>query len=157
MNDLSLLTVSDRLLLVNALADGTGDSLAGQNVNALPAGALVYVRARNRLYTLRKNLNALIVAGSNGNVVNAVGSSDEAGRFVAVNQWNIGTLAGGTVAITGWDLTRGGYFAVSYVTAGGTQGFLHAAVTALGTVTVTSSSGSDTSVVLVQFIENAES
>jgi len=157
MQDLCLLPVAKRLLLVNVLSDGSGDSLGGQNVNDLPAGAMVYVRARNRLYTLRKNLNALIVAGSNGNVVDAVGSSDTAGRFVAVQQWNTGTLSGGTVAITGWDLTRGGLFAVTYVSAGGTQGFLHAAQTALGTVTVTSSSGSDTSIVLVQYFENAES
>lgn len=155
--NLNLLDVAHRLLLVDTLADGTGNSLSGQNVNELPAGALVYVRARNRLYSLRKNLDSLVVAGANANVVDGVGSSAAAGRFVAVLQWGVGILSAGSIAMPGWDLTRGGFFAVNYVSAGGTQGFLHAAKTANGTATVTSSSGSDTSTVLVQYLENAES
>lgn len=154
---LSQLDVSQRLTIVEHIGDPSdGASLAGQNVNAFPAGALFYVRASNRFYNLRKNMDAAVVPVGNFNVVNGVGSSAVNGRFVANDQFSGVTLAGGTATISGFDLTRTGFFVVTYVTPGGTQGFLHAAKTAANIVTVTSSSGSDTSVVSVLYLEAPE-
>ena len=157
MTDLALLSLAKRLTVVERIGDpSNGDSLAGQNVNNFPAGALFYVRASNRFYQLRKNLDALVVANSLNNVVDGVGSSAAAGRFVAVQQSGTATLSTGTASIPGFDLSAGGNFLCSYVTIGGTPGILHAAVGAANSVTVTSSSGSDTSVVLVVFVEFPE-
>lgn len=156
MTDLALTTVSKRLTLVDRIgADGSnGDALSGVDVNLYPEGALFYVRASNRLYTLRKNLDPAVVATNAENVVDGIGSSATAGRFVAVDQWTTGTLSAGTVVLSGFDLTRGGFFQVTYVTPGGTQSFLRAAKTAVNQATVTSGSNADTSVVLVVFKES---
>lgn len=157
MSNLKLLDVQQRLTIVEEIGSATnGDSLAGQNVNTYPAGALFYVRASHRMYELRKNLETAVVATGRLNVVDGVGSSAVAGRFVACEQHGFGTLVGGTIALDGFDLTNNGQFLVSYVAAGGTQGFLHAAKTAANTVTVTSSSGADTSTVVVLLLENTE-
>lgn len=157
MTDLALLALGKRLTIVERIGDASnGDSLSGQNVNNFPAGALFYVRASNRFYQLRKGLDPVVVSVGNNNVVNGVGSSAAAGRFVAVQQSGAVTLVAGTNTISGFCLSEGGFFLVSYVTPGGTQGFLHAAITAANIVTVTSSSGTDTSVVVVVFVENPE-
>lgn len=158
MSTLSQLAVEKRLTIVEHLGTSSadGESLAGQNVNNFPAGSLFYVRASHRLYELRKNLDTLVVQTSLFNVIDGVGSSAAAGRFVAVDQWGAVTLAAGSGVLPGFDLSSGGFFLVSYTVAGGTQGFLHAAKTAANTVTVTSSSGSDTSTVLVVFKESPE-
>jgi|SRR5882724_7338782 len=154
MTELALLPPAKRLTIVeNIGTPADGDSLAGQNVNNFPAGALFYVQAAHRLYELRKGLDALVVATSRLNVIDGVGSSDAAGRFVAVQQFGTGALSGGSVALDGFDLTNAGFFLVSYITPAGTQGFLRAAKTAANSVTAVSSSGSDTSTVLVVFVE----
>lgn len=146
-----------RLTEVESIGGGDqGDSLAGQNVNNYQDGALFWVRASHRMYELRKNLNSAVVQTDDLNVVDGIGSSAAAGRFVATQQWATGVLSVGSIAIPGFDIMHGGRFLVSYVSAGGTQGFLHAAQTAVNIVTVTSSSGSDTSTVVVMFLENPE-
>lgn len=158
MSDLALLPPSKRYVVVTHIGDETdGDSLAGQNVNNFPAGALFYVAESNRLYTLRKNLPDAVGSQNGVNVVDGVGSSAEAGRFVAVQQYGVTQLSNGTGVITGLDLSAGGFFLVSYVTASGTQGFIRAAKTADNVVTVTSSSNSDNSQVLVVFLESPTS
>lgn len=154
MSDLALLALSKRLTLVTHIGDASdGDSLRGQNVNLFPDGALFYVAQSNRFYALRKGLASAVVATGLLNVVDGIGSSDANGRFVAVEQRGVGTLTGGTTTIAGWDLSASGFFLVSYNTPGGTQGFLRAAATAANIVTITSSSGSDTSSVNVVFVE----
>jgi len=158
MTDLSQAALGKRLTMVeNVGSPGDGDSLSGQNVNNFPDGALFYVRASHRMYELRKNLDALVVESDTTlNVRDGVGSSASAGRFVATQQWTFGTLSGGTLAIPGWDLTNNGFFLISVATIGGTPGTLHGAKTAANSMTVTSSSGSDTSTVVVAFLENPE-
>jgi hypothetical protein len=146
-----------RLTIVDSVgSNADGDSLAGLNVNAFPEGALVWVRSANRFYQLKKNLPTPVIADVSAfkNVVAGVGSSSVDGFWVATNQFATGVLSGsGTVALAGFDLSTSGFFAVSYITPGGTQGFLHAAQTNDATVTVTSSSTTDTSTVLVEFIQ----
>lgn len=156
MTDLSQTAIAKRITLVNTIGSAAdGDSLRGQNVSNFPEGALFYNRAAHRLYELRKNLDSLVVAdNANFNVVDGVGSSAAAGRFVALNQWASGVLSGGSLVIAGFDLTNSGRFMVGYVLAGGTQGFLHATKTSAASLTVTSSQGADTSTVVVQFLEN---
>ena len=155
MTDLSLLAVAKRLTVVEHIGTtADGDSLAGQNVNNYPAGSLFYVRASNRFYQLRKNIDGAVVATGAFNVVDGVGSSAAAGRLVAVQQWATATLSAGGATIAGFDLSSNGFFLVSYVTAGGTQGFLHALKSAPNLATVASSSGADTSTVLVVFVES---
>ena len=155
MTALKMLDVNQRLTILDRVGSpANGDSLAGQNVNAYPEGALFYVRASNRLYELRKNLDALVVQNSLYNVVDGVGSSAADGRFIAVDQWGTLTLSGGTGLLPGFDLTEGGFFQCTYVTIGGTPGILHGAKTAANSMTVTSSSNTDTSVVLVVFKES---
>lgn len=157
MSDLSLLTVSKRFTVVEHIGTpDDGDSLAGQNVNNFPEGALFYVSQSNRFYSLRKNLDSLVVATGLFNVVDGIGSSAAAGRFVATEQRSAGALTGGTTTSNGFDLSRGGKFLVSLVTPGGTTGFVHAAKTAANVVTITSSSGADTGTYLVVFVEDPE-
>ncbi len=157
MTDQTQTPAAKRLTIVESIGTpADGDSLAGQNVNNFQDGALFWVRSSHRMYELRKDLDTDVVATSRLNVVDGIGSSAAAGRFVATQQSGFGTLSGGAVALDGFDLTNNGHFLVSYVSAGGTQGFLHAATTADNTVTITSSSGSDTSVVFVMFVENPE-
>ncbi len=157
MSNLSLLPPAMRFTVLDIIGTpGNGDSLAGQNVNEFPAGAVFYVRESNRFYTLRKNLNSAVVATPAENVVDGVGSSAAAGRFVACQQSGVATLSGGTITLSGFDLSRGGKFLCTTVTPGGTPGFLHAAKTADNIATITSSSGSDTSSVLIVFVEDAE-
>lgn len=155
MSNLKLLDPSQRLTIVDRIgADGSnGDSLSGQNVNEYPEGALFYVRASNRFYELRKNLDTLIAPNALENVVNGIGSSAVAGRFIAVQQIGTGALSGGTILIPGFDLTNGANIMAFYITPGGTQGFLRAAKTAANSLTVTSSQGADTSTVGVVVFE----
>lgn len=148
---LSLASVASRLLLVSSItteAGAEGDTLDTLNVNNMLDGALVYVANIGKFYQLRKNLPVTVVA-SNPNVIAGAGSSAELGFFVAVTQAAEGVLSGGTILIPGFSLSANVALAAVYVTPGGTQGFLHAARTDDHSVTVTSSSGSDTSTVLV--------
>jgi len=155
MTDLVRLPVAQRIVVVTHIGDESdGDSLAGQNVNAFPAGVLFYVAQSNRFYALRKNLPSAVGEQNGLNVVDGVGSSATAGRFIAVQQFATGVLSAGSAVMTGFDLSAGGHFLVGYVTPGGTQGFLRAAKTADNVVTVTSSSGSDTSTVTVLYLED---
>ncbi len=157
MSTLKQLDPSQRVTIVEAIGDPSdGESLAGQNVNTYPAGALFYVRASHRMYELRKDLDVAVVATGALNVIDGIGSSAAAGRFVACEQRSFGTLVGGTIAIDGFDLTSGGEFLVGYVLPGGTQGFLRGGQTGPNEVTVTSSSNSDTSTVVVLFLESPE-
>ncbi len=155
---LALTPVAQRVTLVQSLLSGSdGDSLAGQNVNHYPDGALFYVAENHNFYQLKKNLNATVVATNARNVVDGIGSSATNGRFVAMQQSAAATLTGGTVAVPGFDFSASDgtfgasswYFLVTQVTPGGTPGILHAAATAVNIVTVTSASGSDTSSVIV--------
>jgi hypothetical protein len=149
MSDLTLLPPAKRLTIVSSLGSSAdGDSLAGQNVNDFPAGALFWVKSQNRFYALKKNLNVLTIpdVGFYRNIVNGVGSSAVAGRFVAVQQMGQVTLAGGTVNVSGLDLSSAsGFFLISLITPGGTPGFIHAAPSSIVQATFTSTSGSDTS------------
>lgn len=147
MSDLVQLPPAKRLTVVTHLGTGAdGDSLAGQNVNDFPAGALFWVRQSNRFYQLKKNLNSAVIpdVGIYRNVINGIGSSAAAGRFVAVQQLGEGVLIGGTIAVSGFDLSAPGFFLCSLITVGGTPGFIRAAATSLAQVTLTSTSGSDT-------------
>ena len=157
------MTVYKRLTVVDRIGtDGSdGESLKGQNVNLFPEGSLFFAVSSNRLYRLRKNLDPAVIAdaGVFKNVVDGIGSSSAAGRFVAVNQYAEGGLesneGGSTIAIDGFDLSLPGAWLTSYVTPGGTQGFLHAQATggtSLVEVTITSSSSTDTSIVLVEYL-----
>lgn len=139
-----------------------GQSLRGQNVQNFPSSSLFYVRDSNRMYRLKKNMAVAIVEDGTGmcNVVNGIGSSAENGRFVALEQMGFGSLtggeSGGTVTIAGWDVNPDGYFHVTHVTLEGTPGFLMAGVASETTVTVTSSSDTDTSDVFVTYYQTPE-
>lgn len=86
MPELALLPPAKRLTIVeNIGTPDEGDSLAGQNVNNFPAGALFYVQASHRLYELRKGLDSLVVATSRNNVVDGIGSSAAANVVTAVS------------------------------------------------------------------------
>lgn len=153
---LAQIPAAQRLTLVSHIGTGDdGDSLAGQNVQAFPDGALFYVTNIRRLYELVKNLPDTVLPIGSPNVVNGLGSSAVNGRFVAVQQAGEGVLVatggGSVVTLDGW-YTPGAQqniLAAVYVTPGGTQGFLHAARANDHSVTVTSSSATDTSTVLV--------
>ena len=143
---------AQRLTLVDHITPGAadGNSLSGVNVDLYPEGALFFVNVNTRLYVLHKNLDSSVVADTvNNNVVDGINSSAAAGRFIALEQYGTGVLSAGVIAISGFDVTRGGRFFASYQTIGGTPGILHAAKTANNTVTVTSSSNADTSTVAV--------
>ncbi len=155
---LAQLAVSKRLTIVSKIGTpADGESLAGQNVNDFPAGALFYVEQSNRFYVLRKNLDSAVVASNLENVVDGIGSSAAAGRFVAVQQFAAVTLLGGTATVSGFDLERGGAFLVSLQTPGGTTGFVHAVKTTNTTATVTSSNGADTGSYTIVFVEQPAS
>jgi len=114
-------------------------------VNDFPANALFYVRDSGRLYRLKKNMAIAIVQDTSGmaNVINGLGSSAAAGRFVAIRQMGIGTLVAGegsaTVVIAGWDVNPDGWFHVTHTSFGGTPGFLRAFASNETEVTVDSS------------------
>lgn len=151
---------AQRVTLVSSIGSGAdGDSLAGQNVNNFPDGALFYVASTKRFYQLQKNLPATVVANGNGNVVNGIGSDSVDGRFVALLQSDTFTLTGGTQTAIGWSLPVGPTyrFLVSLVTVGGTTGFVRAARTDDHSVTVTSTQGADTGVYFIVLIPNGES
>lgn len=157
---LSTTPPADRLILVENIGSlGDGDSLAGQNVNALPAGCLAYVAASNRFYRLKKHLNSAVVADAGiwRNVVDAVGSSPVNGRWVAVQQVATFTLAGGTVTVSGFDMTTPGNFLISLVLASGTTGFVHGAAISGVAATFTSSQGADTGQYIATFVQDAAS
>lgn len=153
---LSLTPAANRLLLVSSVTtEGgqAGDTVDTLNVNNMEDGALVYVADVGRLYQLKKNLPAGIVASA-PNVIAGYGSSLAAGFFVACTQSAIAALVatgGGSVFVfSGFALPSANVaLAAVYITPGGTQGFLHAARTTNHSVTVTSSSATDTSTVLV--------
>lgn len=151
---LAQLAVADRLTIVDTVGTpGDGASLAGQNVNQYPAGAIFFVRSTKRFYSLKKNLNASVVATNLDNVVDGIGSSAAAGRFIAIEQAGNVTLSAGTAVISGFDFTNtagvldaSNYsFLITMNTSGGTPGFPRAQATAVNQVTITSSSNSDTS------------
>jgi len=76
----------------------------------------------------------------------------EIGKGLSIRQGS-GTLAGnatlvaGTVTVTNANVTADSVIKINYKTAGGTQGFLNYTISAGVSFTITSSSGSDTSVV----------
>jgi hypothetical protein len=155
MTDLALTPVSKRITIVSSVGTpADGDSLAGQNVNNFPEGALFFVESSSRFYALRKNVNAAVVATPANNVVDGVGSSAEAGRFVALMQLRSAVLtAGSATGITGFDVSRvNGFFIITLVTPGGTPGFVHATITAPNTVSLTSSNGADTGTYSVVYV-----
>jgi len=151
--DSVLISVSKRITIVDSVGTpDDGESLAGQNVNNFPEGALFFVRATGRLYALKKNVNAAVVATGANNVVDGIGSAQDTGRFVALKQWRTVTLTGGSATgITGFDLTGTGTFEITLVTPGGTPGFVHAAITAPNTLSLTSTNGADTSTYSVAY------
>lgn len=149
-----------RLTIVSHIGTkGDGDSLAGLNVNDFPAGALVFVKESNRFYRLKKNLDVLVIPDVEQfrNVVDGVGSSAAAGRWIAVSQLGYGTLVGGTINIDGFDLSTPGFFQVCLVTPSGSPGFVHAAAASVARVTITSASNTDTSTYSVVFWEDTRS
>lgn len=142
----------------NSGADG--QSLRGLNVNNFPDSALVWVRDSNRMYKLKKNMAISIVQDVSGmfNVVDSVGSNATDGRWVALVQMGIGTLAfaeglGAHVTIPGFDVNPGGWFHVSHTAFGGTSGSLKGEAATETTVTVTSSNDADTGDVFVTYYE----
>lgn len=155
--------VGKRVTILNTVGvqddKSDGQSLRGQNVNNFPAASLFYVRDSDRMYRLKKNMAIAITEDISGmcNVIDGIGSDAEHGRFVALRQMGRGTLDPGegesTVAINGWDVNPDGWFHVSYIDFAGTQGSLKAAATSETQVTVTSSSGSDTSEVFVTYYQ----
>ncbi len=140
-----------------------GQSLRGQNVQAYPDGALFYVRDSNRLYKLKKNQAIAIVEDTTGmdNVVNGIGSSTVNGRFVALVQMGVGTLAVGesqaSVQISGFDVNPQGWFHVSHTAFAGTPAQLLANVVNDTTIVVFASNNLDTSQVFVTYYETPES
>ncbi len=154
---LATLTVADRLTLVGTIGDpGEGGSLAGLNVHALPAGAIVAVADINRDYQLRKDLPEAVIpdTGDFSNVVAAAGSSATDGYFVARTQMGEVTLAGGEGTVNGFDLSRAGRFLVSLVTPGGTVGkYVLFTIQDDATVAVQSESSDDSSAYFFTYVE----
>lgn len=150
---------TSRLTLVeNIGTPADGGSLAGQNVNAFPEGALFFVRTTNRFYRLKKNLNVLVIADQNGglNVVNGVGSSAAAGRFVACQQQGTVTLgSGGTGTVSGLDLSTAGFFLLSATATSGTVGVTTGAITTVAQATFSSTQAADRSSLVFVFVETA--
>lgn len=147
-----------RLILVSIIGTpGVDDSLANLNVNEYPAGVLAYVKATKRFYTLKKNLDTDVVAdgGNYRNVVNSIGSSAVAGRWVAVQQQGSGTLVGGTLVVSGFDLTQPGFFITSLLNAAGTTGYVKTTKTTDATATLLSTSNSDVGTYGVVYVEGA--
>jgi hypothetical protein len=149
-------SVAERLTLVATVGLGSdGDSLAGQNVNNFPDGALFYVASSKRFYALQKNLPVTVVASGNGNVIDGVGSSSVAGRFVACLQSDLLTLSGGTLTQIGWSLPNpSGYnFLATLVNAhSSTTGFVTVARATDHSITVTSAQGADAGTYFVVLI-----
>jgi hypothetical protein len=155
--------IGKRVTILNTIGvqgdKSDGQSLRGQNVNNFPAASLFYVRDSNRMYRLKKSLAVAIAEDTGGmaNVINGLGSSAANGRFVALVQMGTGTLTGGegtsTVDIAGWDVNPAGQFHVSYSTLSGGVGALMAESISETTVRVTSSSGSDGSIVFVTYYQ----
>lgn len=144
-----------RLTLVSDLGTPSdGGTLAGQNVNDFPDGALFFVQRTARFYQLVKNLSTTVVPASGVNVIAGIGSSDAAGRFIAVQQAEQATLVAGVAVVTGLYLpaTSAHSFLVCMVTPGGTPGFVHAARTTDHSATITSTSNTDTSTYLLVVI-----
>lgn len=153
---LTLTPPGQRLILVQSVGTtADGDSLAGQNVQALPAGVLAYVADTNRFYRLKKNLDPLVLPDSGiwKNVVAAVGSSSENGLWVAVQQTASVTLVGGTATVIGFDLSHAGDFLVGLVTPIGTTGFVSGAEASVASATFTSTQGADDGVYLAVYVE----
>lgn len=152
---------AQRITLVDSLSVGAvGDTLQNVNPALYPDGALFFVNATQRMYSLQKNLPVTITAGDgNGNVVAAIGADHIEGFFVACQQSALVTLSGsGTATSIGWSLpnSSGYHFLVSLVSIGGTQGFVRAARTDDHTVTVTSLQGADTGTYFVVLIPSGE-
>jgi hypothetical protein len=161
--------VGDRITIVDkvgALGNGSdGQSLRGLNVNMFPDATLVFVRNSNRMYRLKKNQAISIVEDTSGmdNVVNGIGSSAAAGRFVALVQMGIGTLAPGveggpaSVVIPGFDVNPGGWFHVNYTEEPTSAiGGLWAVVNTETSVLVRSTETSDATGVFVTYYETPE-
>jgi len=161
MNSASVqIAVGKRLTIVDSIgATGAdGQSLRGQNVNYYPDAALFYVRNSNRFYKLKKNLAIAIAEDTSGNdnVIDGIGSSTVDGRFVAVVQMAVITLASGVGSQNGFDVNPGGWFHCTYVTFGASPGFLRAEVTSDNTVTVHSTDAESSGTVFVTYYETPE-
>lgn len=163
---LAQIAAGDRLVVLDVIGEpgvgSNGQSLRGRNVNSYPEGVLAFVRDSARYYMLKKNLPTDVVedVSGNDNVIDSIGSSSVKGRWVALRQQCVVTLAGGEstneVNQIGFDLSSGGNFHVSYATFAGTPGQLRAFITNDFTVTVQSHSLSDTSEVFVTFYQEPE-
>lgn len=160
-NSPTTIGVGKRWTILNSIGnDGSdGQSLRGQNVNDFPANALFYVRDSGRLYRLKKDMAIAIVQDASGmaNVINGLGSSAAAGRFVAIRQMGIGTLVAGegsaSVVIAGFDVNPDGWFHVTHTSFGGTTGFLRAFASSETEVTV-DSTAADSGGVFVTYYQS---
>ncbi len=151
LQNLPFAPASQRLTLVYGAAPvaGEGPSLQEIDSDGLPDGAIVYCVYKNAFYRLKKtSTTAIDTTSTFNNVVAASGG----GRWVRTLQMAYAALTGGTTTFTNmFDMTGGlSMFVVSLITPGGTPGYLHATKTSETVATATSTSGSDTSVVLVQ-------
>lgn len=144
-----------RVTLVQTVAPvaGAGPSLQEIDSSVMPDGALAFVVGGNRWYRLKKTSTATLDTTSTfSNVV----AASNGGRWVAQIQLSqVVLVAGSATLVNQFDTSGGGYFTVSGLSNGasGTPGNRFAVKTNATTVTVTSSSGSDTSSVLVQYLE----
>ncbi len=141
---------SQRLTLVYGVTPvaGQGPSLQEIDSEGLPDGALVYCELRNAFYRLKKT-SALAQDTTNyANIVAASGG----GNWVRVVQAVQGLLVAGTVTFTGLDVpdVNTPRFSVSLVTPHGTPGYLYAFQASPTSVTVLSTSNTDTSLVLLE-------
>ncbi len=132
---------------------GEGPSLSEIDSSGLPDGALAFSVYKNALYRLKKS--STVVPDTTSNFNNVVAASG-GGNWVRTVQLAQVSLTGGAGSIVDkFDLTGGtAQYVVTPVVVAGTPGSLTATKSAPATVTVASSSGSDTSAVLVQVIQN---
>jgi hypothetical protein len=130
---------------------GAGPSLQEIDSATLPDGALAFVVGGNRWYRLKKT--SAVAADTTSTLHNVVPAAN-GGNWVASIQMAQVVLVGGAATLNNeFDLTGGGYFIVSGLSTLGTPGFRVANKASSTSVSVTSSSGSDTSSVLVQYLE----
>lgn len=142
-----------RLHLVNSIlaTNSDGPCLSDLSVAGVPEGALAFVIGLNAFYRYKpRSVATPDTTTGYRNVVKAAGP----GNWVRQIQMASVALTGGTATITSkFDLSGSGDFVVSGASNAGTVGERVAVKTSVTVATVNSSSGSDTSVVLVQYIE----
>lgn len=152
--NLSLTPAALRLTLVYGIVPVAGEGASLQEIDSegLPDGALAYSVYKNAFYRLKKT--STVVPDTISNFNNVVAASG-GGNWVRTVQMAQVLLASGSGTITNqFDLTGGtAQYVVSLVAAGGTTGNLSATKTAAAVATVSSTSGSDSSVVLVQVFQ----